>query len=380
MSATTHHEIHPDAEMLSAFAEQALSATERTEVLEHLAICGRCREVVALARDAEGAEVASARPEVLQPRAWWRSWGLVMAPAAAVVATALIAIYVHERGVERVAEVAKLERLRAGERSAMPSQATPHPPMPAAAPTPPRSAPEKTIKTDRPERASRPEMAEPAPATEPNETAAVPPPDALAPAGSASDDTIQTEAAYDEQRKKQSEEAQERRQFAAKAPMPGSGAPRSSGGGTTEPADVSAQQLETQPAREAGLLQFHRQLRSMMDVPANPYALRLPSGRLAVSFTSADHRTLAVDEKGTLFLREDSGGPWERVERQWAGRVVAVRSRTNATAPTGVTPVPETEENPAPAGALSQPNTVFELVNDQSQVWISADGRIWTEK
>jgi hypothetical protein len=40
---------HPDADLLTAFAEKALSATERDGVLEHLALCGDCREVVALA-------------------------------------------------------------------------------------------------------------------------------------------------------------------------------------------------------------------------------------------------------------------------------------------------------------------------------------------
>jgi hypothetical protein len=40
---------HPNADLLTAIAEQALSATERDGVLEHLALCGDCREVVALA-------------------------------------------------------------------------------------------------------------------------------------------------------------------------------------------------------------------------------------------------------------------------------------------------------------------------------------------
>jgi len=40
---------HPDADLLTAFAEQALSATERDGVLDHLALCGDCREVVAVA-------------------------------------------------------------------------------------------------------------------------------------------------------------------------------------------------------------------------------------------------------------------------------------------------------------------------------------------
>jgi Putative zinc-finger len=40
---------HPDADLLTAFTEQALSATERDSVLEHLALCRDCREVIALA-------------------------------------------------------------------------------------------------------------------------------------------------------------------------------------------------------------------------------------------------------------------------------------------------------------------------------------------
>jgi hypothetical protein len=52
---------HPGADLLTAFAEQALSATERDRVLEHLALCGDCREVIALAlpdADAAAAPIA----------------------------------------------------------------------------------------------------------------------------------------------------------------------------------------------------------------------------------------------------------------------------------------------------------------------------------
>jgi hypothetical protein len=40
---------HPDADLLAAFAELALSASERQGVLQHLALCEDCRHVVALA-------------------------------------------------------------------------------------------------------------------------------------------------------------------------------------------------------------------------------------------------------------------------------------------------------------------------------------------
>ena len=408
MSATTHHENHPDAEILSAFAEQALSAKERSEVLEHLGVCGRCREIVALAREAAGAEFSPARTEVVRPRAWWRSWGLALAPAAAVAATAAIAIYVHQRGVERAAEVAKLEQLRTSEMPAMPSPATPQPPAAAAPPAAPRSAPPQSHKPERPSAARR------APVAEPDEIAAAPPPEvtngllsrreepaetpgferhrsadeAFVRTGAApADGVTPTEAAaYDEERKRRAEqEAEVRRQFAAKAPMPTDehssehAAAAGAAPGSSESVDVSAQQLETQPAPAAANLQLHG-IRSMVNVATGPYAFHLPSGRLAVSIASADHRTLAVDEKGTLFLREDSGGNWEKVMRQWTGRATVVRRQAPESGATGAVPAPETQGDTPGSGGVSQPDTVFELVNDQSQVWISVDGRIWTAK
>jgi hypothetical protein len=40
---------HPDANLLTAFAEQSLAGRDRDHVVEHLARCGDCREVIALA-------------------------------------------------------------------------------------------------------------------------------------------------------------------------------------------------------------------------------------------------------------------------------------------------------------------------------------------
>ncbi len=66
---------HPDADVLAAFAEQALSQAERDSVLGHLALCADCREAVVLAlpatepaaalADAEAVGVAS--ETVLEP-------------------------------------------------------------------------------------------------------------------------------------------------------------------------------------------------------------------------------------------------------------------------------------------------------------------------
>jgi hypothetical protein len=60
---------HPDADLLTAFAEKALSATERDGVLEHLALCGDCREVIALALPAADIVAAPIADEIDAVRA-----------------------------------------------------------------------------------------------------------------------------------------------------------------------------------------------------------------------------------------------------------------------------------------------------------------------
>ena len=72
---------HPDANLLTAFAEQALSAQERGGVLEHLALCEDCREVVACTLDDAGMEAVLIAPgtesfqqELPLPKKSQRSW------------------------------------------------------------------------------------------------------------------------------------------------------------------------------------------------------------------------------------------------------------------------------------------------------------------
>ena len=55
LRAASPGQAHPDPDLLTAFAEQALSATERDGILQHLALCGDCRDVIALALPAADA-------------------------------------------------------------------------------------------------------------------------------------------------------------------------------------------------------------------------------------------------------------------------------------------------------------------------------------
>ncbi len=97
---------HPDADLLTAFAEQALSAAERDDVLEHLARCEDCREAITLAlpaedvgaaptaTDSEAARVTSSRAGVPAPHglifAWPHLRWAALATAVVVVAAVLL--------------------------------------------------------------------------------------------------------------------------------------------------------------------------------------------------------------------------------------------------------------------------------------------------
>lgn len=76
---------HPDADLLAAFSEHSLTAREQEQVLAHLAVCGTCRDVVALA----GSQLVEPVPEELRKRGLWEvplfHWGAAAATAIIVV-------------------------------------------------------------------------------------------------------------------------------------------------------------------------------------------------------------------------------------------------------------------------------------------------------
>ena len=93
--AGNHSQAHPDANALTAFAEQSLAEGERAVILDHLARCGDCRDVVALALPAiERVEAAVRRPA----RGWFTwpvlRWTFV---AAGVLAIAGLGVVRYQR-------------------------------------------------------------------------------------------------------------------------------------------------------------------------------------------------------------------------------------------------------------------------------------------
>jgi hypothetical protein len=101
LKAATPPAHHPDANVLTAFAEQSLGEDERGLVLDHLARCGDCRDIVALALPASEETAAPARV----PASGWLTWpalrwGLV---AAGVAAIAALGVVQYQRRTENVA-------------------------------------------------------------------------------------------------------------------------------------------------------------------------------------------------------------------------------------------------------------------------------------
>ena len=96
---------HPDADLLTAFAEQSLLGSERARVMEHLATCGDCRDVVALALPAT--EIAVSPVSVTRVRSGWLGlpvlrWGALAAGLTAVISVGVLQ-YSHSRNGDMVA-------------------------------------------------------------------------------------------------------------------------------------------------------------------------------------------------------------------------------------------------------------------------------------
>ena len=89
---------HPDADLLTAFAERALPDAERNGVLAHLARCGDCRDIVALAL----AETEAIQTVLRPSSSGWLSWpvlrwGLVAAGVVAIASFSVVQLQRHSQ-------------------------------------------------------------------------------------------------------------------------------------------------------------------------------------------------------------------------------------------------------------------------------------------
>ena len=89
---------HPDAAVLTAFTEQSLPERERAQVLEHLAHCVDCRDVLAFALPAS----ESVEPIVRSTRSGWLTWPTLRwgFAAAGVIVIALLGILQYQQHLQ----------------------------------------------------------------------------------------------------------------------------------------------------------------------------------------------------------------------------------------------------------------------------------------
>jgi hypothetical protein len=126
---------HPDADLLTAFAERSLAERERDHVMLHLAQCGECREVVALALPEQVEEVREARSGVRDH--WFRLPALRWAALAAGIAIAVsVGTLEYRNRPSRTTSLNLAPKLEKSERVA--ALESPHPAVvPETAPPPP---------------------------------------------------------------------------------------------------------------------------------------------------------------------------------------------------------------------------------------------------
>jgi Photosynthesis system II assembly factor YCF48/Putative zinc-finger len=102
MESAPMPDAHPDPDLLSALAENALNQREREQVLQHLAVCANCREVLSLAQSQPELEYAAVAAGAVQdrPRGWlqasWLRWGAAAA-CVIVVGAAVLRYQSRER-------------------------------------------------------------------------------------------------------------------------------------------------------------------------------------------------------------------------------------------------------------------------------------------
>ena len=123
---------HPDADLLTAFAEQSLAESERARVMDHLARCGDCREVLSLALPAMElvAVAASSTPASTTPaRSRWFTWPVLRwgVAAAGIIALASIGVVQYRQRQQNHTLVSSLA-------SRNETTAAPQPPLPQPAP------------------------------------------------------------------------------------------------------------------------------------------------------------------------------------------------------------------------------------------------------
>jgi hypothetical protein len=389
MKPTIQLGAHPDAERLTAFAEQLLSGAEREQILAHMATCNRCREVVFLTqRMMEPEKLASAtepqesvRPT---PRCWFGGWRWAWVPTAALAGFIGFAVLQHQRRAavsqpEMAQNVSPAETTPSVQQQAPRREETKG--MSAARRRADRDAEVSSGALDRKDKATqkKDELAKgsdllSAVAPDVSGESAHRKLSARAKSSTIGGPMTQNQAQQQNNAPPQQQDyANEVRPTgtlfdSADKPVPAPVPP----GGASESVTVQAEQgpilASATPATAPEIATAPKATQSV--VLSNMKTARLIEGRSALpselgilSEAKAAKTTIAIDTAGALFLSEDGGKHWQPVKAQWTGRAVLLKVRPT----TGVS-----------GGILRQSTAQFRLTTDKLETWISEDGKTWT--
>ncbi|MGA2887153.1 MAG: zf-HC2 domain-containing protein [Terracidiphilus sp.] len=373
MNSTPQLDLHPDADSLNDFIEQALSMPEREQILAHLAACSRCRQVIYLAeKAAEEAPVLLTAARSTKPSGtWYGNWRLAWLPAAALAAALALVVTFYPRHTAPAPELTKVtpERKMTVPTPALPqpSEDVPHMPVPSVV----AKSTDKATKLAPPSHAPSSEpvlLAAPTPSAEPgpiafsyaeNNTAQSPPTGSLH--GVAQQQTPaqlkpETAVATWQQQQAMNAGTLSTNTYATQAiqmKMPAVNTPHTS---RTSSFTAVAPRMAKQTAPTGS---FDTSMQPPMARATASFAtksIHLPSGLTAISTSTSGHRTLAIDLAGALFFSDDTAPHWEQVPQQWTGRAIQVRVQSDL------------------GGAI------FKLTSDNGAVWMSDDGKTWTAR
>ena len=360
MSDFTQPGQHPDADQLSAFAEDALPAHEREQTLAHLAGCADCRTIVSLALPPME-DVPQLRPAAAR-RPWFYGWNMAWLAGAGL--TALIFLTVHIHNSERDGKTAGTPTQTAEVRPEAAPQAPPTEPMASNA------APEAAKKTASP-------IAVPG-ATDSVESLKTPPTGATVNNQQIANLPVQGRrfiAQPQQQQMTQQQQVQQQQAGASHGSVFGAAAGAGVAGGVprddrspfaqrspsnesnkdmgtayaASPAPVAAPPVSAPhilyapapPAADAtsapptsdtitvdaaatGMETKNASVSTVLSTAGLVPVRNLPSHLAIVSAIIRANQMLALDTAGALFLSADGGHHWKAVTAQWPGRAVKV--------------------------------------------------------
>lgn len=365
--------LHPDADQLSAFIEQALPAHERDGVLAHLAVCAECRNVVALALP----EVPAAVPVLKRPRALFTGWMVLLPAAAAMAALAAFIFFVHRESptpqqqaqVTAAPSTGAPENLQAASQSAPTGEQREAPAAKQAVPHAPRHAAEARSAANESSSVSGSAGVMPSATNEP----------AAPPAGVVQNRVVRSMQSVPEQNAADSfaptannavvSQNHSTDKAGAQLGVFHGGAI----GGTIqlnnkrEQTDANAQNRQQQNAEQQTASQ-NVQVQAELPAPtvtesaefntvtegralSNASFTRrpVPSGLPLLSSAAQGPIMLAIDIHHTVFVSNDSGQHWKTVQAVWKGRAV----RVEAAAHDKMISLPETAASVSAFASLS---------------------------